>query len=257
MEKSELVYVTAIHKPTQTFFAQLCKNTEEELNQIDEEVHQYCIRKELEPKPKRKIRAGDYLCAKFRNGYWYRSQVLARNKAERTYVVQMIDYGNIQVCTEATIRHIDRPEELPIFERPPIGINCSIRGSEHVSHEEAVKALTCLHSNYLLINILSPQTQVQYEVDIPRVGYNMKFWNKFDPDTAQTLRREQCGRRRAQLLRAAAGGGGGQDDPDTFSSESSGSAAADEQEQEDEEDEFDEESLYEFIPRVSSMFPGL
>lgn len=188
VEKSELVYVTSIHMPTMTFFAQLCKESMEDLIKLDEEVNDYC--EQNKEQPLNKIRPGDYVCAKYTNGFWYRSLVLERCRATQTYSVQMIDYGNFQITDREDIITVDL-DQLAWFKRPSFGITCRIEDIWKVPEEEANRALNCLHNNYLLINLRGQETGLQYLVDIPRVGYNMPFWDKFHPQSTQLLHAKQ------------------------------------------------------------------
>lgn len=194
LNKSELGFVTSVHLPTRTFYIQLCKNTMEELIEHNEAIDKYCTRierGELKPSPdEHKIRSGDYVCAKYLDGKWYRSLVLNRDKATGSCSLQMIDYGNFQVVELDKLILVDADQVPGCFWRQPFGITCSIVASFKVVQDEATKALNCLHNKYLLVNILGQRTKLHYEVDIPKLCYNMPFWDDYDPSVAEILRKD-------------------------------------------------------------------
>lgn len=207
--KSEICCVTSTNLPTRTFFAQLCKFTTAELLKLDADVNDHCVKKlQVQPELRqKKIHRGDYVCAKYRqDGCWYRAQVLDRfgNKDERTYQVQMIDYGNFQLNKPNEIMTVD-PEELPCFGREPFGINCSILDSDTVDEEDVAAAFNSMLNDYLLINIINPANRLHYIVDIPKLCYNMPFWDKFDPETAERLRKNphHFGRKGGRAIQAS------------------------------------------------------
>lgn len=202
--KTELAYVTSVHLPTMTFFAQLCKFPIQELTQFELDLESFCgkvISKreagELKCCVPSKIRQGDIYSAKYPgNQSWYRGVVIHEDPAdENKCSILFLDYGNIDSISLEDIVQIDA-DELPIMRRQPFGISCFLKDSDKCDDEEAIRLLNSLKHSYVMIKVLEKQSSVQWMVDIPMVAYNTPFWNKFDPSLTRA-HNNRAGRRNA------------------------------------------------------------
>lgn len=202
---TELAYVTSVHIPTRTFFAQLCKFSYKELTKFEVAIESSCkkvvAQRESDDSsatvPK-KIRPGEIYCAEYSNKKWYRAVVMDKDEANQGWSVLFIDYGNVSTVTEDSMVHIDLEME-PAITREPFGISCCLKDSDKYPEEQALRLLASLKHSYVMIKILEKQSNVQWLVDIPFNAYNSPFWEKFEPETPKTLKSKPVQRNQVGL----------------------------------------------------------
>lgn len=183
MKRTELGFVTAIHRPTRTFFLQLCCNTNQDLLDFNENINNYCTKaKSVETKDsqesrlRKKAHKGELICALFDGDQrWYRALILGRDKENKSYSVVFVDYGNVEIVGPDDLVFPD-PKELPVIERCPFGTTCFIRGIEALDKDLSNFVLDCLKNNYVMVKLLERQSKVQWAVEIPKHAYNSPFW---------------------------------------------------------------------------------
>lgn len=184
MNKTELCFITATNLSTRTFFAQLCKNSNEDLVKFNLAIGAYC-QKVLTNQLERIIksaRKGDIVCARYaKNDSWFRAMVLSYDKTTRAYVVFFTDFGDVETLSSENIIQPD-VENLPEIKRAPFGISCFLENSEHYNVKQTEHLLDCLYDNYVMVKVLERQTKLQWKVGIPKHAYNIPFWLIFKPD---------------------------------------------------------------------------
>lgn len=194
VRRTELCYITSVNRSTRTFFAQLCKFTNEELIQLNDSINIHCSKLASNGdinKPKlNKLHKGDIVCAKFAtDGCWYRALVLDRDNQKQSCSVLFVDYGNFESLNYKDLVQV-KATELAAMERAPFGISCFLLNSESLGDKEGEHLLDCLAQNYVMIKVLERQTKLQWKVDIPMHAYNIPFWLIYKPELCA-----ECGRK--------------------------------------------------------------
>lgn len=184
--ETELAYITAVDTQSKTFFAQLCKNSNEDLIQFNKVVQKFCndieeARKAGDKKKDRpkEVKVGDVLCAKYpADRQWYRAAVLNVNQEAKTCSVMYIDYGNTETVSFRHLIEVD-PEKFPTIIREPFGITCSLL-EEYIDGVGSNKILDVLKQTYLMLRMKAPQKDDSWKVTIPKHAYNVPFWRVFE-----------------------------------------------------------------------------
>lgn len=188
IKEAELCFVTSIDRSTKTFFAQLCKNSNEDLITFNYEVCKYCYsivadrnageKKKARPK---EINAGDVLCAKYPSDeQWYRATILSVDKVAKKCVVRYLDYGNTETVTFRQLIEVN-PNDFPTITREPFGVICSFL-DEPKDDQEWTRLFNALEKKYLLLKMKDPQKDGTWKVTIPKHGYNVPYWRAFKPE---------------------------------------------------------------------------
>jgi len=189
VRRTELCYITAVYRPTRTFFTQFCKFSNQELVHFNHAINSFCLsimasRASSNPDlalPK-KVGRGETYCAKFsEDGSWYRALVLSRDKEHKRCTVLFVDYGNVETLSFSDLIEV-QVSDLPIMERAPFGIPCFLKDSESFGKEKADHLLDCLNQNYVMVKVLERQVGLQWLVEIPKHAYNIPFWHLFTPE---------------------------------------------------------------------------
>lgn len=186
IERTELGYVTCIYRPTRTFFLQLCKYSNKELLDFNDELHQYCLNKVKTMQEKglktKRVHKGEVVAVRFNeDDHWYRALVLNEDKTNKRYFVVFIDYGNVSIVTIDDVIRPD-PKDIPIIERSSFGVSCLVKGAESLDDSRSDFLLDCLNQNYIMVKMLSKLSRIQWKVEIPSHGYNNPFWLIYRPD---------------------------------------------------------------------------
>lgn len=183
LDGRELGFVTSIHRPTRTFFVQLCKFTNEELLEFSKLLNNHCTELKAasqQSESPAKIRKGAIVCILYDDANWYRALVLNKHKENSTVAVMLVDFGNIVTVNQRDVV-VTSPEKFPAIEKCPFGITCTTPDSLELEKDKAEHMLDCLNLNYLMIKVLSRESKIQWLVDIPKHAYNTPFWHMYEP----------------------------------------------------------------------------
>lgn len=181
---TEIVFTTSFNLKARTFFCQLCKYSNEELEQFNRTIDQYCIQaneKGTDDINQANVELGDVVGSKFL-GVWYRAEVVDFKKKGRVCRVKFIDYGNTADVDLASLVQFNK-NEIPIIDKPPFGITYSVESARDYDEDQFKKLSECLLSNYIMLKILDRDENGGYRVFIPgciEVGYNRAFWRSLE-----------------------------------------------------------------------------
>lgn len=179
---TELCYTTSFNKKRKTFFGQLCKFTNEELEEFNETVNKYCmqVKKRDNDANSVKVELGDVVGSEFL-GTWYRAEVVDFKNKGKTCRVKFIDYGNLADVDPKDLVYFNK-KDIPIIERSSFGITYSVDFTKDYNDEELEKLSECLVSDYCMIKVLGRDANNVVNVSIPRHGYNRGIWRSLDGD---------------------------------------------------------------------------
>lgn len=184
---TELGYVTAVNLPTRTFFLQLCKFENEELNNFNDKLNEYSEKLANQDNFQApKVGKGEIVIAKWAvDNRWYRALILCRDKETKTYSVLFVDYGNIETISGEHLI-LAEPTDLPEILRGPFGIYCFMEGAEVLSEANAKRYLDCISGCYIMVKKVEQQTPHQLKVRIPKNAYNTAFWFNYESNNKNT-----------------------------------------------------------------------
>lgn len=206
VDKTELGYITSVDHVTRTFYAQFCKYSNHELLFVNKTINEHCEKlfeehrlNQKKDQTQQKFKSGQVVCAKYSvDNTWYRGWILKKVKKEPICHVFFIDYGNVEIVSSDKLLVVD----IPICYREPFGVSCYFTAGESFSDEKWTHFLKMVTNHYLLLKMKERVTSVQYNVDIPLHGYNMKFWGMFLPNryrAVDTRCPKQCDSRESNM----------------------------------------------------------
>lgn len=174
---TELCYTTAVDMKARSFFGQLCKYSNEELEQFNCTINQYCMKAQERGNDGTnlaKVELDDVIGSKFL-GVWYRAKVVDFKKRGKICRVKYIDYGNIRDVDPAELVQFNK-NEIPIVDKPSYGMTYYVESAKDYDEHQFTKLSECLLSSYIMVKILDRDGNGGLKVSIPRNGYNRGVW---------------------------------------------------------------------------------
>lgn len=182
LKPTELGYVTATDVNSKTFYVQLCKFSNQELEKFNADVNEYCRRLVGSQTRVQDPKVNEIYCAKYSlDGNWYRCMMNSVSDDKKTCDVSFVDYGNREMVKLGDVMPVDF-QANPFLSRQPFGITCGYPQGEQFDAQKTDHLFDSLQQNYLLIKIISRPSHSFCQVDIPMLAYNIPFWHLFYPE---------------------------------------------------------------------------
>lgn len=180
LSNSELSFVTAIDIKNKTFFAQLCKFTNQELVEFNRAINIFCkLVSNSDEKAQyipNKIQKGDVFCTKWReDSAWYRVRIVDCDNGARKCTVQFVDYGNLEDLNYEELIYVS-PQKEPRIERSPFGVICNLNGMEKLNDAYCAILLKTMYEDYAMIKPLEKLDSNRWLINLPKVAYNSSIW---------------------------------------------------------------------------------